>query len=208
VSALSGFIGLNVKEVGLVETIDHIATMQRNYTANSIGQLVDIALQMIQDEAQSRAPVFTGRLRDSIAHQMTGPTSGICFVGVEYGAAQEFGFIGTNGQRSPGKNYFRPAAIHGRAELIKMLQEYMRLNSTRAGAKQVASGGFKGRAGRVGGAGAHKYQYKRVNAQGRFTYYYGKKSTTVTRRKALLHPGSGKQFRQTGRRRNIGRRTR
>jgi hypothetical protein len=205
---MPGPLSLSIKEVGLAETLDHIHTMQRNFASNSVGQIVDIALQIVQDEAQSRAPVFTGRLRDSIAHQMTGPTMGECFVGVEYGAAQEFGFVGANGQRSPGKNYFKPAVIHGKAELLKMLQEYMKLNTTPQGAKQ-ASSGFKGRGGRTGGAGgAHKYQYKRANAQGKFTYYYGKKSTTVTRRKALLHPGPGKQFRQGGKRRNIGRKTR
>jgi hypothetical protein len=199
-------VSFNIQDKGLPESIDHISTMQRNFTAQPIGQIVDIALQQVQDEAQGNAPVFTGTLRGSIQHQMTGPTAGECFVGVDYAAAQEFGFIAKNGNRIPGKNYFSPAAIHGRLALIKMLQDFAKLNATHDGAKRAASS-LQPPSGRKG-AVSHKFLYKRLTGAGKPTYVYGKKSTTVTRRKALLRPGSGKQYRQTGKRRKPGRRAR
>jgi len=178
----------------------HIGDMKLNFAPAPIGQMVEIALQQVQDEAQSNAPVRTGALRDSITHQMLAVTTGVCFVGVDYGAAQEFGFVTKQGAHIPGKNYFRPAAMHGKQSLLAMLKRYVQLNLTPGGAASARNSisGLRGKGGtsRFG----HKYQFKSQTGAGR-KYQYGKKRTTVTSYKFRGRPsirqqrGGGRAYR-------------
>lgn len=195
-----GAIPIKVTELGSQQVLDHLMTMQRNFTAGIIGQFIDIALQAVEDEAKGNAPVLTGRLRDSIVHQMLSDNAGICFVGVDYGAAQEWGYHNRAGVFVPGKNYFAPAVIHGKKLLMDMLTKYVQQNSTPAGAKTASSQGPRGTGGTRGtGTGPHKYLYK-VQTGSRTRYVYGKKDQTITRRTFRRKPtfrqqkGGGRRF--------------
>lgn len=66
-------------------------------------QVIQQAAQRVQAEAQTRAPVKSGRLRNSISIQYPTPTSAIIGPQVEYGVYQEFG-TGSRGE-FPGTAY-------------------------------------------------------------------------------------------------------
>jgi HK97 gp10 family phage protein len=66
-------------------------------------QIIQQAAQRVQAEAQTRAPVKTGRLKSSIAIRYIGPLTAIVGPNVDYAAYQEFG-TGTRGE-FPGPIY-------------------------------------------------------------------------------------------------------
>jgi phage gpG-like protein len=70
------------------------AGMSINTAAQKVIQ--DMALR-VQSESQSRAPVKSGRLRNSISVRYSDPLSAIIGPQVEYGVYQEFG-TGTRGE--------------------------------------------------------------------------------------------------------------
>jgi HK97 gp10 family phage protein len=63
----------------------------------SAQQIIQQAAQQVQAEAQTRAPVKSGRLRDSISIKYPGPFQAVIGPNVNYAVYQEFG-TGTRGE--------------------------------------------------------------------------------------------------------------
>ena len=161
----------------------HMKQMQINFAPEVIGGFIDIALQAVEDTARGNAPVLRGTLRDSIIHYMINVMAGECIVGVSYGLPVEYGYMSKGGKRIPGKNFFRPAATAGYQLLLKMLKDFVGEN-----VKGIAP--TPSHRAAAGGQRPHKYLYKRVNAEGKITYYYS--PGTQTRFTTPLKRGAGK----------------
>jgi hypothetical protein len=161
--------------------------MELGLQPHQIGEIINFVCEQVKMEAQSRAPVVTGNLRDSITHWMNTELSGEVGALAPYAAAVEFGYTGRGGKHIAGKKYFTPAAIHGRQLLIDELMKYT-VSLTKGGKPQIphAPKGTKG------GIRSHKFLYK-VNTGAGTRYVYGKKSQTKTTFRQLLRPSGRKQ---------------
>jgi hypothetical protein len=173
---------------GLDELSQRFATMQNDVQNAQIGEIINFALAQVEGEAKSKAPVRTGRLRDSIVHYMISDLSGECVAQAPYAGAQEYGFIGKNGQRIPGKNYFMPAAMHGKQTLIAELNKY--LIAACQGRHPQAPRAARGARG-SGTGGVHKYLQKIQTGAG--TRYVYAKTTAATKFRFQGKPGGRKQ---------------
>ena len=105
--------------------------------------------------------------------------------------AQEWGFVTPKGAHVPGKNYFTPAAIHGRATFVAEMNKYLKLAMTGAVVKPPhAARGSRGGGGGASG-GVHKYLQKvRTGAGSRYIYA---KTTAATKFRFQGKPGGRKQ---------------
>ena len=166
----------------------HMTQMEINFGASVIGGFIDIALQLVEDEARGNAPVDRGTLRDSIQHYMISELAGECVVGVAYGMPVEYGYTSRGGNRIAGKNFFRPAVTNGFMLLKKMFKDFIGEN-VKGPAPTPAHRGTVGR--------THKYLYKRVGSTGKTTYYYS--PGTQTRFTTPLRRGPGKSQPSFGR---------
>jgi hypothetical protein len=191
-------ISIRAQITGLPDQIQRFKNAELNLQAFEIGEIINWALDGVKMEAQSRAPVRTGTLRNSIINYMISDTAGECVVLAPYGAAVEFGYVAKGGKRVPGQNYFTPAAIHG----AQMLTNELKLYVVKAYQGQRIQPKHAARTGGGKGSSSHKYLYKIQTGSGS-KYVYSKKSTTVTSFRPLLYPGPGKTFpKQRSRRRS------
>lgn len=172
---------------GLDEMKQRFSTMLNAVQDREIGEIINFALAQVETEAKSKAPVRTGRLRDSIVHYMISDLSGECIAQAPYAAAQEWGYTAASGGHIPGKNYFTPAAMHGRQTLITELNKY--LIAATKGTKPTAPHAARGSRG-GGGSGTHKYLQKISTGAG--TRYVYAKTTTATKFRLRLKPGGRK----------------
>jgi hypothetical protein len=190
----------NMTVTGLNEQIARFTNMEGAFQSSQIAEIINYALQQVVDLAYAAAPVRTGALRKSINHIMLSDYSGEAFVGIEYGHAQEDGYITPQGARIPGKHYFAPAANTGRKTLLTELQKYITAN---AAGKKVAPPHAQKGGGSLGRA--HKYLRKEVTGAG-VRYIYGPKRTTTTTRHFVGKPGGKKQPTTKFQRRKPGKR--
>ena len=182
-------ISIGVSAIGVKEQVQRFTNISGNFEAWRIAEIINYCLQNIEDGAKSKAPVLTGTLRDSIGHFMISENfpliAGECYVGVDYGAAVEYGYVGSGGNRVPGRNYFTPSAIRGQNLFNKMMKEYMQANVK--GVIYTPPSAPKGK------ARAHKYQSVTVTATGKKRYKYAPDRGTVSRRYFIRQPGGRKQ---------------
>src|SRR5260370_27546788 len=90
-----------------------------------LGQLIEAACAHIESNAKTAAPVKTGFMRDSGAHQMTGPTSGEVTFSAPYSGFVELGtvhqaaqpFLLPAGEPEPGA---LAHAFRGRADHLRL----------------------------------------------------------------------------------------
>lgn len=168
----------------------HMKQMEMNFAPEVIGGFIDIALQAVEDESRANAPVDRGILRDSIQHYMIAVMAGECIVAAPYGIPVEYGYMSRGGKRIHGRNFFRPAVVNGYKLLLDMLKKFIGENvrgKAPTPAHRAAAGGQR----------PHKYLYKRVNADGKTTYYYSPGVTT--RFTTPLKRGPGKSQPSFGR---------
>lgn len=173
---------------GVNEVITKFKNAQGNFEAWRISEIIKYCLQTIVDEARGRAPVQTGFLRDSIDFIMLSENFpniiGEAFVGAEYGAAVEYGYVSQSGSKIPGANYFMPAAIRGRKTFQDMIKQYI---------KAVVQGvPFNPPASRSGGSKRTKFMQKQKTG-GKTRYIYGPKRGTKGRFFNTLKPSGRKQ---------------
>ncbi|HJX79138.1 HK97 gp10 family phage protein [Glutamicibacter sp.] len=154
---------------------------------HQIGEIINWVCAQVAAEAQSKAPVVTGTLRDSITHWMNNELSGEVGAMVDYAAAVEFGYTNRAGKKVPGRKYFTPAAIHGQKMLLDELLKYT-VALTKGGQPKPPHAEH----GSKGGARAHKFLYKVQTGAGT-RYVYGKKTQTKTSFRQLLRPSGRKQ---------------
>lgn len=176
--------GINELEKGFKNFLGDVQAFQ-------IGEIINFALAQIEVEAKSKAPVLTGALRDSIVHYMITDLSGECLVQVPYAAAQEYGFTTPGGFHVPGKKYFTPAAIHGKATFLTELNKYLKTALTGVVVRPPrAPRGSRGGGGGASG-GVHKYLQKIRTGAG-YRYVYAK-TTVPTKFRFQANPGGRKQ---------------
>lgn len=182
-------MGFGITVMGVREQVQRFTNMTGNFDPHNISEIVNFCLQSVEDGAKSSAPVLSGFLKDSISHYMISegfPTiSGECFVGAEYGAAVEFGYVGRGGDRVPGRNYFTPNAIKGQNLFRKMMNDFIRQNSL--GQKVAIPSASKGK-----GKKPTKFQFKQKTGAGT-RYKYAPDRGTITRRFFIGQPGGRKQ---------------
>ena len=82
---------VNITYTGLDETITKFKNFLGDIQAFQIGEIINFALAQIEVEAKSKAPVLTGRLRDSIVHFMLNDLSGECTALAPYAAGTGMG---------------------------------------------------------------------------------------------------------------------
>lgn len=179
---------LSMKITGMDENIKKFERMSLALQPHQIGEIINYVCYMVATEAQSKAPVVTGTLRDSITYWMNNELSGEVGALAPYAAAVEYGYTSKSGKKIPGAKYFTPAAIHGQKMLLDELTQYT-VELTKGGQPRVKTAP-RG-AGKGGAMRAHKYLYKVQTGAG-FRYVYGKKGQTKSRFGVRLHP-SGRQ---------------
>src|SRR5258708_38726162 len=78
----------------------------------ALGQLIEAACAHIEANAKAAAPVKTGFMRDSGAHQMTGPTSGEVTFSAPYSGFVELGTV-----HQAAQPFLLPAVARERVDL-------------------------------------------------------------------------------------------
>ncbi|GEM_PF-4850081 len=199
---------LAIQVTGIPEQIIRFKALTEALQPVNIGEIINFALSNVESEAQGRAPVLTGRLRDSIVHYMLNEFSGECIALAPYANAQENGFTTSRGANIPGKHYFMPAAIHGAKILTDEMNKY--IAAVVKGLRPTVPRGDKGSRGGGGGVArshgqaAHKYLQKISTGAG-FRYVYAK-TTAPSKFRFQGKPGIRKQPSTHGQRRKPGRR--